>query len=189
MKRGVKERCCQDLRTYLEKAVAGARGGLISVKVDRVVAVGRAHAWKKRYAWCLSKLLRRYRFSMGLYVLTKQQAEQLLDSLDALCAVLHAEKQKKKQEDPEHEKQATAADPAPAAEAGPVGEARLVEFADGEGMPTVSFHLPRALLHALDEYARRMNMTRSDVIRMAIRQMLDKMRAAEEEEFDYIIVV
>jgi Ribbon-helix-helix protein, copG family. len=44
-------------------------------------------------------------------------------------------------------------------------------------------------LHALDEYARRMNMTRSDVIRMAIRQMLDKMRAAEEEEFDYIIVV
>jgi len=188
MKRGVKERCCQDLRTYLEKALAGARGGVVSVKVDRVVAVSRAYAWKRRYVWCLSKLLRRYRFSTGLYVLTKQQAVELLDSLDALCTELHAERRKKKQKDPEHEKQATAADPAPAAEAGPVGEARLVELADGEGMPMVSFHLPRTLLRALDEYARRMNATRSDVIRMAIRQMLDKMRAAEEE-LDYIIAV
>ena len=48
----------------------------------------------------------------------------------------------------------------------------------------VSFHLPRALLQALDEYARRINATRSDVVRMAIRQMLLAMRqiVAEEKE-------
>jgi len=59
---------------------------------------------------------------------------------------------------------------------------RVNEFSDVEEMPIVTFHLPRALLQALDEYARRMNVTRSDVIRMAIRQMLEKMRAAEEKE-------
>ena len=54
-----------------------------------------------------------------------------------------------------------------------------VNVSDTEGMPLVSFHLPRALLRALDEYARRMNMTRSDVVRMAIQQMLEKMRAVD----------
>ena len=167
------EQCCLDLRRYLETALAGARGGLISVKVGRVVAASRAYMWEKRYAWCLSKLLRRYRLSTGLYVLTRQQAEELLASLDALCAELHTKRREKKQEEPEQEEPST--DPAP------------VGCADGEGMPMVSFHLPRALLQALDEYARRMNMTRSDVIRMAIRQMLDKMRT--EEEPKYIIII
>jgi len=175
MRLEVKKQCCLDLRRYLETALAGARGGLISVKVGRVVAVSRAHIWKKRYAWCLSKLLRRYRLNTGLYVLTRQQAEELLNSLDALCAELHTKRREKKQEEPEQAKPPT--DPAP------------VECVDGEGMPTVSFHLPRALLHALDEYARRMNMTRSDVIRMAIRQMLDKMYEAEEDEPEYIIII
>jgi len=178
MKPEVIEQCCLDLRRYLETALVGARGGLISVKVGRVVAVSRAHIWKKRYAWCLSKLLRRYRLNTGLYVLTRQQAEELLDSLDALCAELHTKRREKKQEEPELEKQAKPpTDPAP------------VDCADGEGMPTVSFHLPRALLQALDEYARRMNLTRSDVIRMAIRQMLDKMYEAEEDELEYIIII
>jgi len=179
MKPEVIEQCCLDLRRYLETALAGARGGLISVKVDRVVAVSRAYMWKKRYAWCLSKLLRRYRFSIGLYVLAKQQAEELLASLDALCAELHTRRREKKQE--EHKKQAKpSTDPAPAA---------LVDCVDGEGMPMVSFHLPRALLQALDEYARRMNLTRSDVIRMAIRQMLDKMRSEEQEKLEHIVII
>jgi hypothetical protein len=183
------EQCCQDLRRYLETALAGARGGLISVKVGRVVAVSRAYMWKKRYTWCLSKLLRRYRLNTGLYLLTKQQAEELLDSLDTLCAELHTKRREKKQEKPKHEKQAKPlAETAPAT--GPVGETELVGFANGERMPTVSFHLPRTLLWALDEYARRMNLTRSDVIRMAIRQMLDKMHEAEEQEkLEHIIII
>ena len=181
------EQCCQDLRRYLETALAGARGGLISVKVGRVVAVSRAYMWKKRYTWCLSKLLRRYRLNTGLYLLTKHQAEELLDSLDTLCAELHTKRREKKQEKPKHEKQAKPlAETAPAT--GPVGETELVGFANGERMLTVSFHLPRTLLWALDEFARRMNLTRSDVIRMAIRQMLDKMYEAEEEP-EYIIII
>jgi len=52
-----------------------------------------------------------------------------------------------------------------------------VDVGDTEGMPVVAFHIPRAMLLALDEYARRMKVTRSDVIRMAIRQMLERIRA------------
>ena len=184
MKPEVIEQCCLDLRRYLETALAGAKGGLISVKVGRVVAVSRAYMWEKRYAWCLSKLLRRYRLSTGLYVLTRQQAEELLNSLDALCAELHAKRREKKQEEPEQEEPELEKQARPSADPAPV------DCADGEGMPMVSFHLPRALLHALDEYARRMNLTRSDVIRMAIRQMLDKMHEAEEQEkLEHIIII
>jgi hypothetical protein len=178
MRPEVAEICCRDLKTYLETALAGARGGVVSVKLNRVLAVGGLYAWKSQYAWCLSKLLRRYKLKTGLYVFTRQQAEEVVNSIDALCAELHkAERRKKKEEELEH----VFFKPAPV---------RVDEFSDGEGMPMVSFHLPRALLQALDEYARRMNVTRSDVIRMAIRQMLDKMRATEEkEELEYIIVV
>jgi len=62
---------------------------------------------------------------------------------------------------------------------------------DRERTPIVSLHLPPSLLQALDEYARRMNLTRSDVIRTAIRQMLDKIAAKEtaEEELEYITAI
>jgi len=179
MRPEVGERCCRDLKTYLEAALASARGGVVSVKLNRVLEVGGLYAWKKQYARCLSKLLRRYKLKTGLYVFTRQQAEEVLNGIDALCAELHETKRREKEElkqvDFEQEK------PAPA---------RVNEFSDREKMSMISFHLPRALLQALDEYARRMNVTRSDVIRMAIRQMLDEMRAAEEkEEPEYIIVV
>jgi len=179
MRPEVGERCCRDLKAYLESALAGARGGVVSVKLNRVLEVSGLYAWKRQYAWCLSKLLRRYKLKTGLYMLTRQQAEKLLSNIDALCAKLRKRREKKQKkprretppEDPKQEEPAAFID-------------------DGEGMPMVSFHLPRALLQALDEYARRMNVTRSDVIRMAIRQMLEKMRAAEEkEEPEYIIVV
>ena len=52
-----------------------------------------------------------------------------------------------------------------------------VDVGDTGGMPVVAFHIPRALLQALDEYARRLNAARSDVIRMAIQQMLERIRA------------
>jgi hypothetical protein len=180
MRPEVGDRCCRDLKTYLESALACAKGGVVSVKLNRVLAVSGLYAWKRQYAWCLSRLLRRYKLKTGLYVFTRQQAEELLNSLDALCAELHKAKRREKKEELEQVENKQE-EPAPV---------RVNEFSDGEGMPMVSFHLPRALLRALDEYARRMNVTRSDVIRMAIRQMLDKMRAAEErEEPEYIIVV
>lgn len=171
----VSDRCCQDLYRYLETVLAGARGNVISIRLSRVLEVGRAHMWKRQYAWCLSRLLRRYRFN-EVYLLTRQQAEELLNSLDVLCAELREEKrQEKKQKEPKHEKP--------------------LAFVDGgERMSSVSFRLPYALLQALDEYARRMNLTRSDVIRVAIRQMLEEMRgaaeeAAEEEELEHIVAV
>jgi hypothetical protein len=177
MRAEVWNRCCRDLRTYLESALARARGGVVSVKLNRVLDVGRAHMWKMHYAQCLSRLLRSYKFN-EVYVLTKQQAVELLNSLDALCAEL----QQKKRREPEQE------EPVP-----PIRASEAVLIADGEKMSMVSFHLPRALLHALDEYAERMNLTRSDVIRTAIRQMLDKIAAKEtaeeEEELEYIIAI
>jgi hypothetical protein len=184
MRPEVGDRCCRDLKTYLESALAVARGGVVSVKLNRVLAVSGLYAWKRQYAWCLSRLLHRYKLKTGLYVLTRQQAEEVLNSIDALCTELHKAKRREKKEEKKEELEQVdfeQEEPAPV---------RVNEFSDGEGMPMVSFHLPRALLQALDEYARRMNVTRSDVIRMAIRQMLDKMRAAEEkEEPEYIIVV
>jgi len=174
MKPEVIERCCRDLRTYLETTLAGAKGGVVSVKLNRVLEVGHAHMWKMRYAQCLSRLLRRYRFN-EVYLLTRQQAEELLNSLDAHCAELH-ERREERRKRPKQEE--------------PTCTPEAVPVANGERMPNVSFHLPRALLQALDEYARRMNLTRSDVIRMAIKQMLDKIYAAEEkEELEYIIAV
>jgi hypothetical protein len=176
----IRERCCRDLRMYLEMALAGARGGVVSVKVDRVLAAGRAHMWKRRYVWCLSRLLHGYRFNMGLYVLTRQQAEELLNSLDTLCAELSKPmRQEKKQEETEQKE--------------PEPPTAVPPYVDGEKMPMVAFRLPRALLHALDEYARERGLTRSDVIRMAISQMLDKIyaakeEAAEKEEPEYIVI-
>ena len=171
----VSDRCCQDLHRYLETVLASARGNVISIRLSRVLEVGRAHMWKRQYARCLSRLLRRYRFN-EVYLLTRQQAEELLNSLDVLCAELREEKrQEKKQKEPKHEKPPAFVD-------------------GGERMSSVSFRLSRALLQALDEYARRMNLTRSDVIRVAIRQMLEEMlgaaeEAAEEEELEHIVVV
>jgi predicted DNA-binding protein len=177
MRQEIRKKCCEDLKTYLETVLAGARGGVISIKPNRVLEVSGLYKWKKQYTRCLSRLLRRYRFSK-VYVLTKQQAEELLNSLDALCENLDSGKisEKSRREAPSNDHKQKE----PAALAG-----------DREGMPMVSFHLPRALLQALDEYARRMNMTRSDVVRMAISQMLSKMYSEEaaEEEFEYITAV
>ena len=177
MRPEVVDTCCRDLKAYLESALAGARGGVISVKLNRVLAVSGLYAWKRQYAWCLSRLLRGYRLKTGLYVLARQQAEELLNSVDALCAELQKRQKKPRREEPQSPEDPPQEEPA-------------AFIGSGERMPLVSFHLPRALLRALDEYARRMNMTRSDVVRMAIQQMLNKMRVAEEkEELEYIIVI
>jgi Ribbon-helix-helix protein, copG family. len=172
MKPEIWEKCCRDLKVYLESALAGAKGGVISVKLNRLLEVSGSYAWKRRYAWCLSKVLHRYKFNIGLYVLTRQQAEELLNILDAACAEAGGRKK---------QRETTREEPAPpdnrkqeklVAEAMPIN--------DGEKMYTISFRLPRALLQALEEYARRLGLTRSDVIRMAVNQMLKMVHLAED---------
>ncbi len=171
------EMCCRDLRQYLQDALASARGGVVSVKVGRVLAVRRIYDLKRHYAYCLLQLLRPYRFNRGLYVLTRQQAEELLRNLDVLCAEIAPKDKTLKQPAP---KDKTHKQERPAS-------------IDGEKMVLISFHLPHALLCALDEYVRQRGVARSDVVRMAIKQMLDNMRAAKElaekEELRYVVAV
>ena len=181
MRAEVWNRCCRDLRTYLESALARARGGVVSIKLNRLLDVGRAHMWKMHYAQCLSRLLRSYKFN-EVYVLTKQQAVELLNSLDALCAELNKRRKNKQEESRQEESEQDSKQ-----------KEHAVVSDDRERTPIVSLHLPPSLLQALDEYARRMNLTRSAVIRMAIRQMLDKIAAKEtaeeEEELEYITAI
>ena len=110
MRPEVVDTCCRDLKAYLESALAGARGGVISVKLNRVLAVSGLYAWKRQYAWCLSKLLRRYKLKTGLYMLTRQQAEKLLSNIDALCAKLR-KRREKKQKKPRREEPPPPEDP------------------------------------------------------------------------------
>jgi predicted DNA-binding protein len=172
MKPEIWMRCCRDLKAYLESALAGARGGVISVKLNRVLEISGSYAWRRHYVRCLSRLLRGYRFSAGLYVLTRQQAEELLNILDAFCAEVDGRKKQKETmwEEP--------APPDNCKQERLATETVLVN--DGEKMYMLSFRLPCAMLWALEEYARRMNLTRSDVIRMAISQMLERMHFAED---------
>jgi hypothetical protein len=156
----IREKCCRDLKKYLETALASAKGGVISVKLSRVLEIGNAHMWRAQYAQCLSRLLRNYRFNHSLYLLTRQQAEELLQSLDALCAELFNMRVQKEEEQSK--------------------PAVKTLFADGrEKMSMVSFYIPRDMLQLLDEYARQMNATRSDVVRLAVKLMLDKIRLEE----------
>jgi metal-responsive CopG/Arc/MetJ family transcriptional regulator len=48
-------------------------------------------------------------------------------------------------------------------------------------MVMVSFHVPHALVHDLDEYAQRENTTRSDIIRKAVQQLIEKYRDVEAD--------
>ncbi len=152
------EMCCQDLRHYLETTLANAKGGVVSIRAGRVLEIRRIYKLKMYYAYCLSRLLRGYRFGTGVYVLTKQQAEELLRNLDALCAEFVPRDKTPKQ-------------PAPKRPTAEIGREKMV---------LISFLLPHDLLYALEEWVRRHNTTRSEVVRTAIRQMLDKFKTEGE---------
>jgi len=101
-----------------------------------------------RFASCLSKLLRQYRRGSG-YVIPRGEAQELLSRLGQLCESVYR-KQKK-----------TAA--------------RRITRRD---MQVVSFHVARDELEALDGYAKEVGVTRSDVIRLAIMRMIERLKLA-----------
>ena len=152
--------CCKDLRRYLEYALASARGGVITVKMNRVMQTAPPPLDRRRYAMCLGGVLRQWRWSAGVYVIPRQDALRLLESLDETCA------SKRNQRPAEKREGRMAAPP------------RSV-VATGGKMILISFHVPSALAKAIDEYAQRKNTTRSAIVRAAIAHLIKKYRNVE----------
>jgi metal-responsive CopG/Arc/MetJ family transcriptional regulator len=162
MRAEVWNKCCRDLRTYLETALAGARGGAVSVKMKRLLKAEMPWPDRMRYSHCLSHILRQWRWSVGVYVVPRRDAELLLADLDELCAsVKHSQRLAKNAQRVDTPRVDAPANAPPAASV------------------LVSFHVPRALMQALDEYAQRRNTTRSAVVRSAIAQLIEKYRNVE----------
>jgi metal-responsive CopG/Arc/MetJ family transcriptional regulator len=154
--------CCKDLRHYLEYAVQVTRGDVITVKLNRVMQVATPLPLdRRRYARCLSDVLRRWRWNRGVYVVSRRDAETLLSRFDEVCASV-----KRNQRPAEKREERAAVSP------------RRVVATDRE-MVLISFHVPPALMQILDEYARQMNLTRPDVVRAAIRRLIEKYRNVE----------
>jgi Arc/MetJ-type ribon-helix-helix transcriptional regulator len=153
--------CCRDLRRYLEYALTTTHGGVITVKMNRVMQV--APLDRRRYAMCLGAVLRRWRWSAGIYVVPRREAETLLSRFDEFCA------------------SATRNQTATVRNRRPAETVQHTARPAGEKMPLVTFHLPPALARALDTYVRRKNMTRSAVVRTAIAQLIEKYRNVETD--------
>ena len=146
------ERCCQDLRRYLEETLKTARGGVVTVKSSKVLPLG----LRRRYSWCLSRVLRQWRWNRGVYVVPRRDAETLLANLDELCASIKSAKRRVE------------------------AARRSVAVASADGrMALITFHLPSALAQALDRYAQRSNATRAAVVREAIARLIERYRNVE----------
>jgi metal-responsive CopG/Arc/MetJ family transcriptional regulator len=154
--------CCRDLRRYLETALASAKGGVITVKMNRVMQIAPPPLDRRRYAMCLGGVLRRWRWNAGVYVIPRQDVLQLLESLDETCASIN----KRSQRPMEKREERMVAPP------------RSAVATDGK-MILVSFHVPSALAKAVDEYAQRKNTTRSVIVRTAIAHLVEKYRNVE----------
>jgi metal-responsive CopG/Arc/MetJ family transcriptional regulator len=155
----VVEMCCRDLRRYLEYALVATRGNVVTVKTNRVLQVAPLSLNRKRYSWCLSQVLRQWRWNTGVYVVPRRDVEMILSHFNELCAsVKHVKREER------------------------VAKETVSRFGGVAHHTTtvlISFHIPRALLRVLDEYARQKNLTRSDVVRMAIQQLIEKYKYAE----------
>jgi len=80
----VVETCCRDLRRYLESVLTTTRGGVVSVKMKNLLRAELPWSDRMRYAMCLSRILRPWRWG-DAYVIPRQDAEKLLKSFDKLC--------------------------------------------------------------------------------------------------------
>jgi hypothetical protein len=145
--------CCRDLRRYLQNALINTKGGVVTVKMWRLLRVELSPPDRARYSMCLSRVLHQWRWKDAVYVIPRQDVETLLKNLDAAC---ESAKNVKRRREPQPN---------------PPPQPR-------EKMVLISFCLPRQILQALDSYAAELKTTRSAVIRRAIAQML---KVAEEQ--------
>ena len=143
------EICCRDLRRYLEYALKNTKGGVVSVKMRRLLRVELSAPDRAKYSMCLSRVLGQWRWG-DAYVIPRQDAARLLESFDELCGSLK-QRMEPKPEPP---------------------------WRQGEMVQTM-LYLPTPMLHLLDEYAREIHTSRSEVIRYATYQLLMKYRGAE----------
>jgi metal-responsive CopG/Arc/MetJ family transcriptional regulator len=148
------ETCCRDLRRYFEHALKTTHGGVITVKMRRLLKVELSTPDRARYSTCLSRVLRRYKWKRDTYVIPRQDVEKLLEVLDSLCASLKTAEKKE--------------------------EAQPRRRRLGEEAVLIAVSLPDDLLRAVDEYARAHNLTRSEVVRRAVQELIDMRRALEE---------
>lgn len=139
-------RCCAALKTHIERRLASAKGNIVSIKASHLTKDAEL---LPRYSRCLSKLLKPYRWGSS-YVIPRGEARDLLNRLEQLCAVLRRRKKGGRR-------------------VGAVLSTPRLETA------TVTFYLAKDELAALDKYAEEVGATRSDVIRQAVEQFLEKM--------------
>jgi predicted DNA-binding protein len=77
--------CCRDLRRYLRNALINTKGGVVTVKMWRLLRVELSPPDRTRYSMCLSRVLHAYRWKDATYVIPRQDVETLLKNLDAAC--------------------------------------------------------------------------------------------------------
>jgi metal-responsive CopG/Arc/MetJ family transcriptional regulator len=147
--------CCRDLRRFLEEALAEIKGGVVSVKLRKLLKAELSRQYLAHYAMCLRRILHRYKWKGGTYVIPRRDAELLLQNLDLLCAALKNERKEAQPRQQRHEKRR-------------------------EEVKLIAITLPNDLLRAVDAYAQHMNVSRSEVVREAIRQLIAMRRVLEE---------
>jgi len=148
--------CCRDLRRYLEETLAKSKGGVVTVKMRRLLRVELSPPDRARYSICLSRVLHAYRWKSSTYIIPRRDAEKLLESFDSLCESVRQAKTVEKRPQPK----------------------RRQRFK--EELVFISVTLPNDALHAVDEYARLHGTSRSEVIRRAIQDLLEARRVLEE---------
>jgi len=151
----IADTCCRDLRRYLETALKTTRGGVVTVKMRRLLRVELSMPDRIRYSICLSRILGQWRWGSA-YVIPRQDVEKILESFDSLCESVRQVKAVEKRPQPKRRQ-------------------RLMEE-----VVFISVTLPNDLLRAVDEYARRHGTSRSEVIRRAIQDMLEARDTLEE---------
>jgi len=142
--------CCRDLRRYLETTLKTTRG-VVTVKMRRLLRAELSPPDRTRYAHCLSRVLRRWRWKHGTYIIPRQDVEKLLESFDALCVSAKSVERPKESQQRQQKEDVF-----------------------------ISATLPGDLLRAVDEYARQRGLSRAAVVRNAVQQLIEMRRTLEE---------
>ena len=146
--------CCRDLRRYLEDALRSTRDGVVTVKTKRLLKVELSSPDRVRYSRCLSRVLHRWRWKSHTYVIPRHEVERLFGSFDELCQSARQVKSVERRGEKSRRQK--------------------------EEVAFISVAVPSDLLHAVDEYARQRGLSRADVVRNAIQQLIEMRRALEE---------